>query len=880
MNTLTNGLAKRALSVLLVAVMVFSLGLVGLTSVSAANGYNIPSGTVFYFDNSVSKFPSSETISLMVGHATYSRGYKMTNVAGTDLWYGTVSSNWGDATQIAVFSSSFEWGTEESNLSHRKDYATHSTNIYNIAGDYKGTFLLTTDSTGDITPAYQSNGLSDLNHTQIIHGYVAQYGSTDYTAKAKGGTVTVSGKYLKSSNDSIVVADRSDSSNDTTHKATAALARTTDVTITAAPADGYTFMGWSSDGTETGIFSTELTHTYKCVINNKDYYALFKVSEPEAFTTKTIYFESNTHWDKDNPTYYVKTTNDSNGEMKYKLVLVQGETNIYSAQVPISNSGNTSLTFLRYSTDESTLWNSTAVTDSYTVSNENNMYSMGTSTVFDGQAGTWTVYTPAVSIDSVTVSAPETATVGTAATIQLDYSVTGSDAAPTYELLLNGETYDSTKYTCNTTAKTISVDPQVAGTYSFSVKITVNGVSVTTDAVSIKFRDPLAATLAVDHTAQYVGDTFNFTLTDTSAQYDGASYTVYCDGVATDIALVNNSFSVTPAVGSYEYYVSVSVDGTTVNSNTVTITVNDKVFSVTLSAPTSATQKRNFEISSTVKFAPEGATLTYKLEGTDGTLIENNTTGKFTVSSDATGNVTYTVTVTAALSDGTESTAVGSVVVTINEDLGTYPVKIFFKCSDTYGYLPTAKVNGDGVTLTKSTAIITSNATDTATYSWYCYTSQSDVEYSDEFIFAVNAKRNYFYNASYTVSAGEGDFVLEDGYYCYYLAVENLNGGTSTLSNISNLTEAQRNWTESAVNMIYDAETDALAPVALNFSYADYGDANCDGKLNIRDATYIQKTLAKVVEANELSTAVSDYNGDGKVTIKDATAIQKQLANL
>ncbi len=60
----------------------------------------------------------------------------------------------------------------------------------------------------------------------------------------------------------------------------------------------------------------------------------------------------------------------------------------------------------------------------------------------------------------------------------------------------------------------------------------------------------------------------------------------------------------------------------------------------------------------------------------------------------------------------------------------------------------------------------------------------------------------------------------------------------------------------------------------------DLGDVNRDGKLNIRDATLIQKFLAKISALDDEQIALADYQTDGKVNIKDATKIQKKLANL
>ena len=58
------------------------------------------------------------------------------------------------------------------------------------------------------------------------------------------------------------------------------------------------------------------------------------------------------------------------------------------------------------------------------------------------------------------------------------------------------------------------------------------------------------------------------------------------------------------------------------------------------------------------------------------------------------------------------------------------------------------------------------------------------------------------------------------------------------------------------------------------------GDVNNDGKLNIRDATAIQKYLAKMLTASEINLLAADYNLDSRINIKDATEIQKTIAGL
>ncbi len=58
------------------------------------------------------------------------------------------------------------------------------------------------------------------------------------------------------------------------------------------------------------------------------------------------------------------------------------------------------------------------------------------------------------------------------------------------------------------------------------------------------------------------------------------------------------------------------------------------------------------------------------------------------------------------------------------------------------------------------------------------------------------------------------------------------------------------------------------------------GDANCDGKVNIKDATEIQKHIAGLVTLSETGLILADVDSNIAVNIKDATAIQKYLAGM
>ena len=61
-----------------------------------------------------------------------------------------------------------------------------------------------------------------------------------------------------------------------------------------------------------------------------------------------------------------------------------------------------------------------------------------------------------------------------------------------------------------------------------------------------------------------------------------------------------------------------------------------------------------------------------------------------------------------------------------------------------------------------------------------------------------------------------------------------------------------------------------------------YGDANNDGKVDIRDCTYIQKYINKSVVPEDYNyfMTVADLNQDSQVNIKDTTVLQKYINGL
>ncbi|MBE6793528.1 MAG: starch-binding protein [Ruminococcaceae bacterium] len=73
-----------------------------------------------------------------------------------------------------------------------------------------------------------------------------------------------------------------------------------------------------------------------------------------------------------------------------------------------------------------------------------------------------------------------------------------------------------------------------------------------------------------------------------------------------------------------------------------------------------------------------------------------------------------------------------------------------------------------------------------------------------------------------------------------------------------------------------------FAERTLSFSVVDriYGDANGDGKVSIKDATALQKSLAGFSQDIQLIKFLSDCDNNNVLSIKDATCIRKYLAGL
>ena len=76
------------------------------------------------------------------------------------------------------------------------------------------------------------------------------------------------------------------------------------------------------------------------------------------------------------------------------------------------------------------------------------------------------------------------------------------------------------------------------------------------------------------------------------------------------------------------------------------------------------------------------------------------------------------------------------------------------------------------------------------------------------------------------------------------------------------------------------ALTASLSVMATTETAYTLGDVNCDGSVDIRDVTVIQKVLAKIIDEPDGFLLTADADNNGVINIKDATIIQKYIAKI
>lgn len=277
----------------------------------------------------------------------------------------------------------------------------------------------------------------------------------------------------------------------------------------------------------------------------------------------------------------------------------------------------------------------------------------------------------------------------------------------------------------------------------------------------------------------------------------------------------------------------------------------------------------NEEFTLTAKAAPVGVT------GVKYTFYKDNVA----IASDITSN-TYTtkLTVQGTADYKVKATANGIsfessvVTVTAAKVAQVHDFRVYFKCASAPAYKPYVSLDGaKAVKMTQGTEL-GKNYAGTLTFFWY-YADFSNVDSADTHTLTFTSKRTKL-NATITNNFANSE---------YYLAVDNLMTGTEVVDLTGSLVYV-RNFFHSATNLVYSGVgTDKT----LGFTNID-GEmykmgtvVNTDGTLtfSVKSATTMQMLTAELTTVSETQQAILDVNLDGKVDIKDATLMQRALAS-
>ena len=452
-----------------------------------------------------------------------------------------------------------------------------------------------------------------------------------------------------------------------------------------------------------------------------------------------------------------------------------------------------------------------------------------------------------------------------------------TDGNYTYTIYKDGVEVDTTQ----SKTYTMTAEKAIAGNYTVkAVSATSSKVSAVSAAAAVTVE---GFVFDLDVTVQdkvMVGDTIHIEAKTNSDEE--VIFKLYENGNLIDTNNTGEFFIETSAedAGStptYKLEVSTKVDGEEyIAKYDFEVEINPFVFSVNLTAPQSVEAGMKATLKAT---AVSNSQVTYKFFKADGTPVEENTAGTYTfdaVQTDIGKTLSFYVEATTTVL-GQEYTANSDIVgVQITNVTEFYEVTLYFKSTSTIGYRPIITTSGavqnlSDYSMAKSELIASKNISQTSTFYWY----KADVQVSKA---SPSLTVNVVLSSRYAMEATLTFDVAQSG--PVYLGVDDLNSGYEMI-NMTEWTENERNWTQSAVHSVYDAELDGeetLTELSANISLVSVGDANGDGKVNIKDATLIQKFLANLETLGALGKEVSDVNSDSRVTIKDATAIQKKIA--
>lgn len=287
--------------------------------------------------------------------------------------------------------------------------------------------------------------------------------------------------------------------------------------------------------------------------------------------------------------------------------------------------------------------------------------------------------------------------------------------------------------------------------------------------------------------------------------------------------------------------------------------------------------KTSFEVGESflinVTTVEDGVTYSVYLGETKvGDNVENGKI-KVVATADMVGEKTFTVKATYG-----EKVVTSNVKVTVNASSYVKKITVYFKTATAPAYAPSVSFDGDNVTaMTTKTQELGKDYSGSLTFAWYSVEIQN-VDTTKTHTLTFTSKRTKL-NATWNGT------LTKDSYF----TADNLMNGTVAV-NLTDKGVAELNFFYSATNMVYDS-TDAKNKT-LGFTFVGNARVKMGTVVNVsngtvtpvsaptvKSATYIQMVNASMITVSSLQSELYDVNFDGKVDIKDATYIQYALAS-
>lgn len=381
-----------------------------------------------------------------------------------------------------------------------------------------------------------------------------------------------------------------------------------------------------------------------------------------------------------------------------------------------------------------------------------------------------------------------------------------------------------------------------------------------------------SVTLSANSDEVTVGDSITLTATVAPSTATDVKYTFYQNNeVIVPENTTESTITVTPTTaGDYTYKVKAICGSKTVYSKDIKVKVNAlSITGVTLISSTSSVNL-NEEFTLTATASPAGVTdVTYTFYK-DGVVIPTDGTSNILKTKlTEEGSAKYTVKATA---NGITVTS-KAVTVTASAVAQTHNLTVYFKCASAPAYKPYVSLDGaKAFEMTKGTDELGKNYAGTLTFYWYSYTF-NNVNSANTHTLTFTSKKTKL-NATITDNFAN----LE-----YYLAVDNLMTGTEVVD-LTGSPVYVRNFFHTATNTVYSGVgTDkTLGFTNINGTRYKMGtkiDENGSATFSIKSATTMQMLTAELTTVSETQQAILDVNLDGKVDVKDATLMQRALAS-